>query len=122
MINIFARAKEKVTRSGAWPLDLPLVRCSKHPEDAWTLSDAFQGVRSGSKGQWQDQRLRQLLARMFLESGLVLYFNTDEADLAGLPRSAGACGIAPWCRFAASLSCTVMLRRLRSLIDNVSSM
>src|SRR5580698_3431322 len=71
--------------SGAWPLDLPLVRFSKRLQDTWTLQDAFQGVLiMGENGSGKTSGSGKHFARKFLQNGfggLVLCFKTDEADL-----------------------------------------
>ena len=71
--------------SGAWPLDLPLVRFSERPQDTWTLQDAFQGVLiMGENGSGKTSGSGKHFARKYLQNGfggLVLCFKTDEADL-----------------------------------------
>ena len=45
LLNCFRHKPTYTPRlSGAWSLDLPLVRFSERPQDTWTLQDAFQGV------------------------------------------------------------------------------
>ena len=74
-----------VSKKGSWPLDLPLVRFSKRPEDVWTLGDAIQGVAIfGENGSGKTSGSGSILARRYLANGfggLVLCFKTDEAEL-----------------------------------------
>ena len=53
-----------------WPLDLPLIRWSRHPRDVWTLADALQDVIVfGQKGSGKTSASGRLFALKYLEAG-----------------------------------------------------
>jgi hypothetical protein len=68
-----------------WPLEMPLIRFSKHNADVWTLADSFQGTCiMGENGSGKTSGSGHIIAKKFLEAGmggLVLCVKTDEANL-----------------------------------------
>jgi hypothetical protein len=60
----------QATRTRRWPLDLPLIKFSRHPNDIWRLSDAFQDVLIiGAKGSGKTSGSGKVFASKYLQAG-----------------------------------------------------
>jgi hypothetical protein len=72
------------TPAAPFPLDMPLLRFSAHPADAWTLRQACEGtVIFGATGSGKTTGSGQAIAKAFLRAGyggLVLCAKPKEAD------------------------------------------
>jgi hypothetical protein len=80
-----ARPPVIASQSPEWSLDMPLLRLSNSPQDAWRIRDACEGTQIfGATGSGKTTGSGRALARAFLENGfggLVLCAKADEPEL-----------------------------------------